>query len=122
MLFLFCQQAVQSLSRLPPHLTPIELNNLLPFLFAVIKGNPRGSESSEADPGFRYPVLKLVQVQQDRTVDLRYTVPLGTAIKVRSPLGIFAENRPCDDSCSRHPLLASSSDSTRPRANMTTRP
>ena len=51
--------------------------------YDMIRGNPRGSESSEVDPGFRYRVLRLRQVQSDLTVDGAYTVPLGTAIKVR---------------------------------------
>ena len=48
-----------------------------------IRGNPRGSESNGLDPGFRYRVIRLRQVQSDLTVDGEYTVPLGTDIKVR---------------------------------------
>ena len=50
--------------------------------YDILRGNPRGSESSELDPGFRYSVLRLRQVQTDLTVDGEYTVPLGTAVKV----------------------------------------
>jgi len=52
--------------------------------YDLIRGNPRGSESSELDPGFRYRVLQLRQVQSDLTIDTEFTVPLGTAIKYTS--------------------------------------
>lgn len=49
----------------------------------MLRGNPRGSESTELDPGFRHRVLRLQQDQSNKTVDASYTVPRGTAIKVR---------------------------------------
>ena len=52
--------------------------------YDLIRGNPRGSELNGLDPGFRYPVIRLVQKQSDLTVDQEYMVPLGTVVKVRN--------------------------------------
>ena len=50
--------------------------------YDLIRGNPRGSESSELDPGFRYRVLRLRQSQANVTIDGQYKVPLGVETKV----------------------------------------
>ena len=52
--------------------------------YDIVFGNPRGSETSELDPGFRHRVVKLVQKQSDLTVDGEFTVPLGTSVKYTS--------------------------------------
>jgi hypothetical protein len=49
--------------------------------YNAITGNPRGTESSNIDPGFRASVIKLINDQDVRTVDTRYTVPLGTELR-----------------------------------------
>jgi hypothetical protein len=51
--------------------------------YDLIRGNPRGSDLNSLDPGFRYRVIELVQVQSNLTVDQEYMVPLGTDVKVR---------------------------------------
>ncbi|KAL3778773.1 hypothetical protein HJC23_002679 [Cyclotella cryptica] len=50
------------------------------FIFA----NPRGSPSSEIDPGFRHRVMKLEQSQDSLTIDTSYLQPLGTDVKYSS--------------------------------------
>jgi len=52
--------------------------------YDLIRGNPRGSDSSELDPGFRYRILVLRQEPSNTTVDFAYLVPLGTAVKYTS--------------------------------------
>ena len=49
--------------------------------YNAITGNPRGTESSNIDPGFRASVIKLINDQNVRTVDAAYTVPLGTELR-----------------------------------------
>ena len=49
--------------------------------YNAITGNPRGTESSNIDPGFRASVIKLVNDQNVLTVDTDYTVPLGTELR-----------------------------------------
>jgi hypothetical protein len=49
--------------------------------YNAITGNPRGTESSNIDPGFRASVIKLINDQDVRTVDTVYTVPLGTELR-----------------------------------------
>ena len=49
--------------------------------YNAITGNPRGTESSNIDPGFRASVIKLVNDQNVLTVDTDYTVPLGTEMR-----------------------------------------
>lgn len=52
--------------------------------YDIVFGNPRGSETSELDPGFRHRVVRLIQKQTDLTVDGEFTVPLGTTVKYTS--------------------------------------
>ncbi|KAL7547477.1 hypothetical protein ACHAWF_010770 [Thalassiosira exigua] len=59
--------------------------------YDLIRGNPRGSLSSELDPGFRYRVVRLVQSQNNETIDGQFQVPLGTEVK-------YATNCRYDDS------------------------
>ncbi|EJK73065.1 hypothetical protein THAOC_05334, partial [Thalassiosira oceanica] len=49
--------------------------------YDLVRGNPRGSEKSELDPGFGYRVVRLVQSQDNLTVDGAFTVPMGTDVK-----------------------------------------
>lgn len=49
-----------------------------------LRGNPRGSFSSEIDPGFRSRVFALLQSQDKTSIDSAYTIPLGTDFKYTS--------------------------------------
>ena len=49
--------------------------------YNAITGNPRGTESSNIDPGFRASVIKLINDQDVKTIDTAYTVPLGTELR-----------------------------------------
>ena len=49
-----------------------------------LRGNPRGSFSSEIDPGFRSRVFALLQSQDKTSIDAEYTIPLGTDFKYTS--------------------------------------
>ncbi len=49
--------------------------------YNIFEGNPRGSDISEADPGFRSPVVKLRQEQTTLTIDQEYMVPLGVDVR-----------------------------------------
>ena len=49
--------------------------------YNIFEGNPRGSETSELDPGFRASVIKLVQDTSMRTLDQSFSVPLGTELR-----------------------------------------
>lgn len=49
--------------------------------YNIFEGNPRGSDISEADPGFRSGVIQLVQKQTELTIDQDYMVPLGVDLR-----------------------------------------
>lgn len=49
--------------------------------YNIFEGNPRGSDISEADPGFRSGVVKLIQEQTELTIDQEYMVPLGVDVR-----------------------------------------
>ena len=49
--------------------------------YNIFEGNPRGSDISEADPGFRSGVIKLIQKQTELTIDQEYMVPLGVDVR-----------------------------------------
>jgi len=49
--------------------------------YDLIRGNPRGTDSSELDTGFRYRVIRLRQ-EGNFTVDGQFKVPLGVETKV----------------------------------------
>ena len=49
--------------------------------YNAITGNPRGTESSNIDPGFRASVIKLVNDQNVLTVDTDFMVPIGTELR-----------------------------------------
>jgi hypothetical protein len=52
--------------------------------YDIFRGNPRGSETSELDPGFRYRVVRLQQDQANLLLDEEYMVPFGTSLKYTS--------------------------------------
>ena len=49
--------------------------------YNIFEGNPRGSDISEVDPGFRSPVIKLRQTQTRQTIDQEYLVPVGVHVR-----------------------------------------
>ena len=49
--------------------------------YNIFEGNPRGSDITEIDPGFRSRVVKLRQEQTTLTIDQEYMVPLGVDVR-----------------------------------------
>jgi hypothetical protein len=49
--------------------------------YDMFKGNPRGGDTTELDPGFRGGIILLQQFQDKLTIDGDYTVPLGTDLR-----------------------------------------
>jgi hypothetical protein len=49
--------------------------------YNIFEGNPRGSRTSELDPGFRRAVIKLVAVEEALTLNNEFAVPKGTELR-----------------------------------------
>lgn len=86
--------------------------------YDIVHGNPRGSDVSQLDPGFRHPVIKLVQVDTEVTTDQKFAVPLGTTAKYTSSCSYDPEsveissNRDFRSSLQREVMTDSSSSSS----------
>lgn len=49
--------------------------------YNIFEGNPRGSRTSELDPGFRRGVIKLVAIEEALTLNNEFAVPKGTELR-----------------------------------------